>query len=243
MTAMSGAEMEDGTDMAGDTIEWIDGDMPFSARFGDHFYAREDGRAETAHVFIGQNALAGRWRAGGAFTVAELGFGTGLNFLETWRQWRLQRRPGARLDFVSFEAFPMRVDEIARAIGRWPDLAPLRETLIGRWSGWDGTTTVWAMDEATTLTMIVGKAADSVVQWQGAADAWFLDGFAPARNPDMWSAELMRSVFERTAPGGTFATYTAAGWVRRNLAAAGFEVEKIAGFGSKRDMVRGRRPA
>ena len=241
MMAMSGAEMEDGTDMAGDTLEWIDGDMPFSPRFGDHFYAREDGRAETAHVFIGENRLAERWRAGGAFTIAELGFGTGLNFLETWRQWRERRKSGGRLDFLSFEAFPMDADAIARAIGRWPDLAPSCETLIDHWGGLSMTPAVWAMDEVTTLTVIVGEAADGVAAWSGRADAWYLDGFAPARNPGMWSAELMRAVFARTAPGGTFATYTAAGWVRRNLQTAGFEVEKIAGFGGKREMLRGRR--
>lgn len=217
--------------------------MPFSPRFGDHFYAREDGRAETAHVFIGQNDLPERWRPGGVFTVAELGFGTGLNFLETWRQWREQRKPGARLDFVSFEAFPMEAEAIERAIGRWPDLVPLCETLVRSWSGPSTTPTAWAMDEATTLTIVWGDAAERVAAWNGKADAWYLDGFAPARNPDMWSAPLMQAVFDRTAPGGTFATYTAAGWVRRNLQAAGFDVDKIAGFGGKREMLRGRRKA
>ena len=224
-------------------MRWTDGDMPFSERFGDHFYAREDGRAETAHVFIGQNRLPERWPRCRGCTIAELGFGTGLNFLETWRHWISARPEGARLDFVSFEAFPMRGAQIARAIGRWPDLEPLCERLVSRWPPLGGAPVRWPMDEQTTLTVHVGDASARVGAWEDAAHAWYLDGFAPARNPDMWSTELMRAVFERTAPGGTFATYTAAGWVRRNLKAAGFVVEKRPGFGTKRDMMAGYRPA
>lgn len=95
------------------------------------------------------------------------------------------------------------------------------------------------MDDGTHLVVIVGDALDRVSAWPGRADAWYLDGFAPAKNPDMWSAELMRAVARHTAPGGTFASYTAAGWVRRNLQAAGFIVEKAPGHGGKREMIRG----
>lgn len=223
-------------------LRWTDGDMPFSSRFGDHFYAREDGRAETAYVFIGQNRLPERWAEGGDFTIAELGFGTGLNFLETWRQWIAARRSCARLHFVSFEAFPLQTDDMKRAIGRWPDLSPLCERLLCPWPSLSGVPTRWALDDQTDLTVHVGEAAACVAAWGEAADAWYLDGFAPARNPDMWSAELMQSVFDRTAPGGTFATYTAAGWVRRNLQSAGLVVDKRPGFGGKREMLAGYRP-
>ncbi|MCR9122469.1 MAG: tRNA (5-methylaminomethyl-2-thiouridine)(34)-methyltransferase MnmD [Phyllobacteriaceae bacterium] len=216
--------------------------MPFSTRFGDHFYAREDGRAETAHVFIGQNRLVERWGDGADVTIAELGFGTGLNFLETWRQWQRHRLPGARLDFVSFEALPMTADAITTAIGRWPDLEPLCARLIDRWPELSVMPASWMLDHQTRLTVVVGDALDGVTRWAGPADAWYLDGFAPAKNPDMWSEPLMQAVFDRTQPGGTFATYTAAGWVRRNLQSAGFDVEKLPGFGGKREMMRGRRP-
>ena len=114
---------------------------------------------------------------------------------------------------------------------------------MSRWPPLGGAPVRWPMDEQTTLTVHVGDASARVGAWEDAAHAWYLDGFAPARNPDMWSTELMRAVFERTAPGGTFATYTAAGWVRRNLKAAGFVVEKRPGFGTKRDMMAGYRPA
>ena len=216
--------------------------MPFSTRFGDHFYAREDGRAETAHVFIGQNRLVERWGDGADVTIAELGFGTGLNFLETWRQWTRHRLPGARLDFVSFEALPMMADAITTAIGRWPELEPLCARLIDRWPELSPMPASWMLDHQTRLTVVVGDALDGVTRWAGPADAWYLDGFAPAKNPDMWSEPLMQAVFDRTQPGGTFATYTAAGWVRRNLQAAGFDVAKVPGFGGKREMMRGRRP-
>ncbi|WP_306117862.1 MULTISPECIES: tRNA (5-methylaminomethyl-2-thiouridine)(34)-methyltransferase MnmD [unclassified Roseitalea] len=225
-----------------DGLDWIDGDMPFSTRFGDHFYAREDGRAETAHVFVGHNRLAERWAVGGDFVIAELGFGTGLNLLETWRQWRIARRAGQRLRFVSFEAYPMAAGDIRRAIGRWPDLAPLCEVLLSHWPPLSDQPHTLALDAWTELTLLTGEAGRTVPAWRDRADAWYLDGFAPARNPEMWSAELMSAVFGRTRPGGTFATYTAAGWVRRNLEGAGFAVEKVPGHGAKRAMLRGYRP-
>ena len=95
------------------------------------------------------------------------------------------------------------------------------------------------IDGQTGLTVVVGDALDGVRRWNGAADGWYLDGFAPSKNPDMWSAELMQAVAGRTKPGGTFASYTAAGWVRRNLQAAGFAVEKCPGHAGKREMIRG----
>lgn len=225
-----------------DPLDWTDGDMPRSTRFGDHFYTREDGRAETAHVFVGQNDLPARWAEGGDCVIAELGFGTGLNLLETWRQWRGQRLPGTQLDFVSFEAFPMRAADIERAIGRWPDLMPLCVRLLENWSTLSAVPRPWQLDDQTHLTIVLGNALDRVSAWEGMAHAWYLDGFAPAKNPDMWSEELLQAVFDHTRPGGTFATYAAASWVRRNLVAVGFAVEKRAGFGGKREMMCGRKP-
>lgn len=224
-------------------LQWTDGDQPFSVRFGDHFYSRENGRAETAHVFMGENQLPARWTAlDGDFVIAELGFGTGLNFCETWRQWQLVRQRGQRLSFVSFEAFPMGADAIVRALSRWPDLAPCSQGLLRHWPPVSSAPQRWAMDGQTELTVIVGDALANAHAWKGMADAWYLDGFAPARNRDMWSAPLMQAVFDHTVPGGTFATYTAAGWVRRNLQAAGFVVKKRPGHGGKREMMHGHKP-
>lgn len=226
-------------DLERDELSWLDGDMPYSQRFGDHFYSRADGRAECGHVFMCGNGLPERWRQAGDFTIGELGFGTGLNFLETWRVWRDLRRPGATLDFVSFEAFPMEGDAIRRSLTHWTELAYFADVLLERWSGLSGVSQRWTMDDQTALTVVVGEAMDGVRGWEGLADAWYLDGFAPARNPDMWSEELMQAVADHTRPGGTFASYTAAGWVRRNLQAAGFEVEKRPGHAGKREMICG----
>ncbi len=220
-------------------LEWIDGDMPFSTLFGDHFYARQDGRAETAYVFLQQNDLPERWLNGDDFVIGELGFGTGLNLFETWRQWIEKRRAEQSLTFVSFEAFPMAPDAMLQAISRWPDLLPLCEAFLPMWQGVKNGTNRFHLDEQTRCEVHVGDALDCVSKWDCKADAWYLDGFAPAKNETMWSAELMQSVANHTSQNGTFATYTAAGWVRRNLEAAGFAVEKIPGHGTKREMIRG----
>nr|WP_255561575.1 tRNA (5-methylaminomethyl-2-thiouridine)(34)-methyltransferase MnmD [Pseudohoeflea sp. DP4N28-3] len=217
--------------------------MPYSPQFGDHFYARADGRAECEHVFINGNDLPQRWgdpaRDGQRFTVAETGFGTGLNFIETWRHWRGVAPGGAQLQFVSFEQYPLRGDEIVRALSAWPELTEDARTLVQHWDD------RVAGDVALTfgpvrLEVKIGAALERLAGWEGMADAWYLDGFAPARNPEMWSLPLMQQVAQHTQPGGSFATYTAAGWVRRNLQEAGFSVEKRPGFGSKRDMSAGR---
>lgn len=225
----------------GRKIEWHAGDMPYSPEFGDHFYSRSDGRAECDHVFIAGNGLPERWRDNTDFTVAELGFGTGLNFCETWRLWRRERGDEGHLLFVSFEKHPLRGDEIARALSAWPDLAEFSNRLVEHWPDNPPPAARIDFDDNVALELHVGDALARLSSWPDRADAWFLDGFAPDRNPDMWSAELMRQVYDHTVPGGSFATYSAAGWVRRNLAAAGFIVEKQGGYGGKREMCVGRR--
>lgn len=226
-------------DLPRDVLEFREGDMPFSTQFGDHFYCKSDGRAECGHVFLGGNDLPARWAHGGNFTIAELGFGTGLNFLETWHQWKQHRKEGDVLNFVSFEAFPMPSDVMARSVAAWPQVCEEQAALANHWTALTTVPTAWEMDAQTTLTVIVADVLDGMRKWAGKADAWFLDGFAPARNPDMWSLDLMREMHLRTNEGGTFASYTAAGWVRRNLAEAGFEVIKTSGFAGKRDMIKG----
>ncbi len=216
--------------------------MPYSERFGDYFYSQSDGRAECRHVFIAGNRLPERWKERNQFAIGELGFGTGLNFLETWRVWRECAVEG-HLSFVSFEAYPMTSDQIRRALSLWPELAVLADGLLAQWASLSPKPAVWAMDERTSLEVVVGNALDEVCRRRGGVDAWYLDGFAPSKNPEMWSADLMRAVAERTHPGGTFASYTAAGWVRRNLQAAGFTVHKTPGHAGKREMISGVKPA
>lgn len=224
-----------------DRLEWHDG-MPYSTVFGDHYYSKADGRAECDHVFLNGNDLPARWKDTDHFTIAELGFGTGLNFVETWRQWLVHRGPGGRLSFVSFERFPLAAKEISKALSAWPELSPLAGMLVDAWPSQPRGQIRLALSGAVTLDIYIGDVHDTLPQWNGTADAWYLDGFAPSRNTRMWTQELMRAVFEHTDAGGTFATYTAAGWVRRNLLDAGFDVRKVPGFAGKRDMTRGTRP-
>lgn len=180
-----------------------------------------------------------RWTQHACFDIAELGFGTGLNFLETWRQWCTLRTPTQHLNFTSFEAYPLEASAIERAISIWPELTPFARRLTEFWPRLTSTPTSWKMDTQTTLTIIKADAAQGVRDWQGKAHAWYLDGFSPANNPEMWSQELLSHVYSHTHDNGTFATYTSAGWVRRNLQSAGFNVEKTPGHGRKRHMLVG----
>lgn len=226
-------------------LEWIDGDMPYSPEFGDHFYCREDGRAECGHVFLAGNGLPGRWAGGESFVIGELGFGTGLNFCETsrvWRSTRPQEKTPHRLQFISFELHPMRRGSIDKALGRWPELDDERRALTACWPEEPAGTIDLDFGDVQ-LTVICGDAFENLVGSPLAFDAWYLDGFAPSRNPAMWSEEILKAVSDHTRPGGSFATYAAAGFVRRNLIAAGFAVERRPGFAGKREMLCGLKPA
>lgn len=216
-----------------DQIIWRDGDVPVSTRFDDPFFSLEDGVAETQHVFLAGNDLPARFAPG--FRIAELGFGTGLNLLVAWDAWVRSGMAGP-LHFTSFEAFPMSADDMARAHRAFPAFDGRRALLTSEWTGTGGTITLPGL----VAEVIIGDAADTLPNWSGQADAWFLDGFAPAKNPELWSDKLLAEVARHTAPEGTAATYTAAGHVRRGLAEAGFSVERTAGYGRKRHMTRAR---
>ncbi|MEP3442297.1 tRNA (5-methylaminomethyl-2-thiouridine)(34)-methyltransferase MnmD [Sulfitobacter sp.] len=212
-------------------IEWREGRVPVSTQFDDPYFSLENGMAETAHVFLAGNDLPARFSDG--FHVAELGFGTGLNFLVALQAFR-DCGCGGRLHFTSFEAFPLDMDDLRTALSAFEglpaDLARAQD-YPERLEGPD-----------FTLRVIVGDARATLPEWDGRADAWFLDGFSPAKNPELWSPELMAQVGAHTAQGGTAATYTAAGFVRRGLAEAGFEVSRVQGYGRKRHMTRGFMP-
>ncbi|EPX79719.1 tRNA (5-methylaminomethyl-2-thiouridine)(34)-methyltransferase MnmD [Salipiger mucosus] len=212
-----------------DATLWRDGDVPVSARFDDPYYSLEDGLAETRHTFLAGNDLPARFRDG--VHVAELGFGTGLNLLATLAAWREAGTPGA-LRFTSFEAYPMSAEDMIRAQAAFPAVAAEAAALAPFWR--EGATRIVLPD--LEFTLVTGDARETLPRWAGRADAWFLDGFSPARNPELWGADLMAEVARHTAPGGTAATYTAAGHVRRALEAAGFAVSREPGYGRKRHM-------
>ncbi|HBF29646.1 tRNA (5-methylaminomethyl-2-thiouridine)(34)-methyltransferase MnmD [Rhizobium sp.] len=221
------------------SLTWQEGDMPYSTAFGDHFYCQTDGRLECGHVFLAGNGLPERWQQAQQFCIGELGFGTGLNAMETWRQWIIHRTPGQHLTFISFELYPMQAHEIDRALSRWPEIDTQRQGLVSSWPETRKGQIRLDLDDQTQLSVVCGDALTSLSEWQQPFDAWYLDGFAPARNGAMWSVELMTRLYQLTRPGGRFATYAAAGFVRRNLKAAGFEVERRKGFAGKREMLCG----
>jgi tRNA U34 5-methylaminomethyl-2-thiouridine-forming methyltransferase MnmC len=206
-------------------IDWKDGVIPVSRRFDDPYFSLNDGLAETRHVFLAGNGLPERLRAG--FHVAELGFGTGLNLLAL-----CLLQPPAPMRFTSFEAFPLTAEEIARALDHFPEARAIADPFLGQWAAGNRTFTLGQV----TANIIIGDARETLTHWPEKADAWFLDGFSPAKNPELWAPEMMSEVAHHTVPGGTFATYTAAGHVRRALAEAGFAVERRPGHGRKRHM-------
>ena len=215
-------------------IAWRDGDLPVSTRFDDPYFSLQGGLAETAHVFLQGNDLPARFRDG--FHIAELGFGTGLNLLATLHLWRATGQAG-QLHFTTFEAYPMSAPEMLRAQSAFPDLSRLSKELAPFWAE---NPNGFALPDLR-FTLVRGDARETLPQWQGKADAWFLDGFSPAKNPEMWGEDLLQQVGQHTAPDGTAATYTAAGFVRRGLQAAGFDVTRQQGYGSKRHMTVARK--
>lgn len=212
-------------------LSWGAGGVPVSRRFDDPYYSLENGLAETRHVFLAGNGLPDRFRD--RFQVAELGFGTGLNLLATLQCWRETGQKGV-LRYTSFEAFPMAAEDMLKALSAFPGLEGPKRELSPYWR--TGCTSIALTD--LEFNLVIGDARQTLPAWDGVADAWYLDGFSPAKNPELWEAGLLAEVGAHTAPGGTAATYTAAGAVRQNIAAAGFQVERVPGFGRKRHMTR-----
>jgi len=219
-------------------LDWI-GNTPRSTEFDDVYFQAEDGLAEARAVFLDGCGLPGRFAGRRQFAVGELGFGSGLNILALLDLWR-RHRPGAeaRLSIVSIEAFPMTADEAARALAAFPELAELSADLLTGWPGPRvGRHIIDFADIGATLQIHVGDVRGALTGLDAKMDAWFLDGFAPAKNPDMWSQDVLSQIGRLTAPGGRAATFTVAGDVRRSLAAAGFSVDKRPGFGRKRERL------
>ncbi|MFN4058401.1 MAG: tRNA (5-methylaminomethyl-2-thiouridine)(34)-methyltransferase MnmD [Roseinatronobacter sp.] len=209
-------------------IDWTADGVPIARAFDDPYFSLANGLAETRHVFLNGNQIETRARAG--FHIAELGFGTGLNLLATAQALAGQQGP---IFFTSFEAFPITPNDMARALAAFPDLDAT--ALLDVWARGARAFPLGPLQ----VQIIAGDARDTLPGWAGRADAWYLDGFSPAKNPELWSPDLMAQVAAHTHKGGTFATYTAAGHVRRALAVAGFTVTRAKGFGHKRHMSLG----
>jgi tRNA 5-methylaminomethyl-2-thiouridine biosynthesis bifunctional protein len=224
-------------------LDWKDG-QPFSNRYGDVYFSTDSGLEETRHVFLQGNGLAERFsamNAGESICIGEMGFGTGLNFLCAWQLFEQVALLGASLDFFSVEKFPLNDDELRAALALWPELGAQVEVLLAHWHrrvpGWNR----WSFSGGRVrLTLVMADVEEALPQLPaGSVDAWFLDGFSPAKNPEMWSDAVLTNIARASRDGATLATYTSAGWVRRGLQQAGFTVARTPGFGRKREMVLG----
>ncbi|MET0182018.1 MAG: tRNA (5-methylaminomethyl-2-thiouridine)(34)-methyltransferase MnmD [Caulobacterales bacterium] len=221
-------------------LVWRDDGAPYARAFDDIYYSRAGGLAETEAVFHAGCDLPDAWRGKKRFAICELGFGTGLNALATWRLWRKTRAPGARLHFVSIEAMPMMRADAARALSAFPEIGDLSSRLIENWPVRAYAPQRIAFEEdGFILTLLTGDAHAVLKGVAGVFDAFFLDGFAPARNTAMWSEDVAYELARLAAPGARVATYSVAGAVRAALTKAGFDVAKRQGFAGKRERLEG----
>lgn len=235
-------------------LAWEDETVPRSVQFDDTYYSKADGLSETKYVFIQGNKLPEQWRNIQNCTIGELGFGTGLNFLVTAQEWQIFHKDdtnskNAKLHFISFEQFPITAAQMRKALSRWPHIKKAAECLAEAWDDAldkqeniaNGPVTI-EYAKNILLTVYMGDANILLPTLQTKIDAWYLDGFSPAKNPELWNKDLMMQVAKTTNLGGTFATYTAASFVRQNLKTAGFIVERIKGHAGKQHMSVGYMP-
>ena len=192
-------------------LDWSPDGAPRSRRFDDVYFSTEGGLDEARAVFLAGCGLPDAWRGRPRFVVGELGFGTGLNILALLELWRRARPAGGRLDIFSIEAFPLSREDAARALGAWPERADLAGTLIRRWPTAEGFHRIDFPGLDARLDLAVMEAAEALAAWDGRADAWFLDGFSPAKNPEMWREEVLALLAQRSAPGARAASFTIAG--------------------------------
>ena len=214
---------------------------PFSPRYGDIYHSSHGGLEQARHVFLAGNELPARWIDHQRFVILETGFGLGLNFLATWQAWQQRHGTTVRcLHYVAIEKHPFRLDDLKQLHRLWPELAELTSRLHGQWPlPLPGLHRLEFGD--VILTLCFGDAGELLPQLSLVADAIYLDGFAPDRNPDLWSQDIAIQLARLAAPGATLATWSVAGDVRRRLASADFQLERRPGFGGKRDMLTGRR--
>jgi tRNA 5-methylaminomethyl-2-thiouridine biosynthesis bifunctional protein len=216
---------------------------PYSAIFDDVYHASHGALAQARHVFLAGNGLLGenaRWNGADRFVILETGFGLGLNFLVTWQAWRESKAKG-RLHFLSVEKHPFRRDDLAALLATHAELAPLSAELLRQWPPLTPGFHRLHFDHGNvSLTLLLGDAQALLPQLVASADAVYLDGFAPAKNPELWSPELIAAVTRHCKAGATLATWSVAGELRRSLEQAGWVLERRPGFAPKREMLVGR---
>lgn len=221
-------------------LQWTEGGQPWSERFADIYHTIDGGLGQSRHVFIEGAAIAERWRGRDHFTILETGFGLGVNFLAAWDRLRADPAGPTRLHFVSCERHPLPREDLARALEPFEPLRPLAPALVAAWPPpLEGVHRIHFDGGRVILTLVLGDATQWLPQLDLRADALFLDGFSPSRNPALWSPEVVRELARLAAPGATLATWTIASGVRAALSGAGFRIDRREGFGHKREMLVG----
>ena len=217
-------------------LRWSDAGEPVAQEFDDVYFSKGGGLDETKAVFLQGSNLPDAWKNTDVFVIGELGFGSGLNFLAAWDLWGKSAKQGQLLHFLSVEAYPFSKEQLTRALGNFPSLKPLADQLISQWP--DRVKGVHRLHFGTVvLTLFHSSVEHALSSMDARINAWFLDGFSPAKNPDMWSDAVFEHMARLSAPSASIATFTVAGHVRRGLSKAGFPVEKKSGFGRKRERL------
>ena len=214
--------------------------LPFSETYQDVYFSKQGGLAETRHVFIEHNQLTQRWAGQSEddhFCIAETGFGTGLNFLAAVDAWQASAEKPRQLIYLSAEQHPLTRSSLQQAHHHFPELAPWAQRLQQLWGNFRPGMHCLDFAPGVSLWLMLGDATATYQQLQATVDAWFLDGFAPSKNPDMWHDKLFAQMARLSKPGTTVATFTAASAVRKRLTEHGFAVQKKPGFGHKREMI------
>lgn len=213
---------------------------PYSALYNDVYHTRSGGPAQARHVFLAGNNLPQRWQDQKHFIILETGFGLGLNFLTTWTAWRKDNQRCRKLHFISVEKHPVSAEDLVRVHAAWPEFDELSGQLRQYWPlQKTGKHRINLEEGQLVLDLVFCDALKALPKLEEQADAFYLDGFSPAKNPELWSAPLFRILAKLAAPGATLATWSVSGAVRRGLDQAGFHTEKHPGFAAKRHMLTG----
>ena len=221
-------------------LVFADGGVPYSPAYDDIYHSRDGGIQQAGQVFLAGNRLPENWRQRERFVIVETGFGLGLNFLCTWAAWREDSQRCRQLHFISIEKHPFTAADMAQLLCQWPELQALAEQLLQQWPCLTpGSHRLQFEQGQVVLTLIFDDVLAGLKHLHACADAIYLDGFSPGRNPDMWSERVFRSLARLAHAETTLATYTVAAAVREGLARAGFNVQKQSGFGSKQAMLAG----
>lgn len=223
------------------------GGVPRSTAFDDIYFSSDDGVAESRYHFIEGNALPTRFErfselsqsSQSGFTIAETGFGTGLNALLTAELWQQAAPPTATLNYISVEKYPIAAEQLQIIYDRNGWSSAYTSQLLAEYPPLSQGVYSLRLADNIQLTLLWGDAATQFQGYEFCADAWFLDGFAPSKNPAMWSTTLFSVMAARSRLGTTFATFTAASAIRRGLTDVGFQVRKGKGFGRKRERLLG----